>query len=83
MRQWWMHYPIQRCDLGSRLRGRLTRRWFGRSILINFATESFDLVFDSEFPTLEVDELQVVNGFVKHCLRQLIFQSLVALLQFR
>jgi hypothetical protein len=54
-----------------------------QSTLINFATEAFNLVFDLEFSTLEVNDLQVVNRLVKHCVRDLIFQSLVALLQIR
>jgi hypothetical protein len=51
-----------------------------QSSLINFPTETFNLVFDLEFPTLEVTDLQIVNRLVKHCVRDLIFQSLVALL---
>jgi len=41
---------------------------------------AFYLLFDLEFPTLEVNDLQSVNRLMKHCLGDLIFQSLVAFL---
>jgi len=49
---------------------------------MNFAAKAFYLVFDLEFPTLEVNDLQIVNR-LEHGLADLIFQSLVAFLQIR
>jgi hypothetical protein len=45
-------------------------------------SNAFYLVFAFEFPTREVNDLQIVNR-LEHCLADLIFKSLVAFLQIR